>query len=244
MKAQIGGLASRMDVDKAESKAERKADKAEMKASQEKLMEEMKPTIRSDREEMIKAITGASREATEACGEKTKALPGTMEACPVKMEACLEKESASEATEVVEESREVPEGATDEKAFGATEDRAGEHRLAVRHHRQQKKRPQVSDGPWQKFSAVRGQFTRCAIPAVRKGHACKGLGRNRCSGVRGPGRTSGSRMEDRSLKKWRTKVNAVGGTPKGRTSKKRRRTRPKCNNGIRGRGTGQHRHVE
>jgi hypothetical protein len=61
MKAQIGGLASRMDVDKAESKAERKADKEEMMA-----------TIRSGQKEMIKAITRASQESTEACEEKAE----------------------------------------------------------------------------------------------------------------------------------------------------------------------------
>jgi 4-hydroxy-3-methylbut-2-enyl diphosphate reductase IspH len=57
MKVQIGGLASRMDVDK----------------------EEMKATIRNGQEEMIKAITGVSQESTETCEEKTKALPET---CP------------------------------------------------------------------------------------------------------------------------------------------------------------------
>jgi hypothetical protein len=51
-------------------------------------------------------------------------------------------------------------------------------------------------------------------------------------------------MEDRSLKKRRTKVNAVGGTPKGRTREKKRWMRPKCNNGIRGRGAGQHQRLE
>jgi hypothetical protein len=64
MKVQIGGLASRMDADKAESmiKMERLlADNREMKA-----------TIRSGQKEMIKAITGASQESTEACEEKAE----------------------------------------------------------------------------------------------------------------------------------------------------------------------------
>jgi hypothetical protein len=46
-------------------------------------------------------------------------------------------------------------------------------------------------------------------------------------------------MEDRSLKKRRTKVDVVGRTPKGRTSEKKRRTHPECNNGIRDRGAKQ-----
>jgi hypothetical protein len=94
-------------------------------------LEEIKATIRSGQKETTKALTGACREATEACEQKTKALPETTEACPVKTRACLDKESALEATEVVEESREVLEGATDEEAFGATDDRAGERRPAV-----------------------------------------------------------------------------------------------------------------
>jgi hypothetical protein len=46
-------------------------------------------------------------------------------------------------------------------------------------------------------------------------------------------------MEDRGLKKRLTKVNVVRGTPKGRTSEKKRRTRPECNKGIRDRGARQ-----
>jgi hypothetical protein len=40
-------------------------------------------------------------------------------------------------------------------------------------------------------------------------------------------------MEDRSLKKRRTKFNVMQGTPEGQTYKKRRRTCPECNSGIR-----------
>jgi Ethanolamine utilization protein EutJ (predicted chaperonin) len=85
MKAQIGGLASRMDVNKAESEAVRKADEesmakmerlladnreikadnAESKAEGKADKEEMMATIRRGQEEMIKAITGASQESTE-----------------------------------------------------------------------------------------------------------------------------------------------------------------------------------
>jgi hypothetical protein len=184
----------------------------------------MMAEMKADQEETIKAITGASRESTEACEGNTKALPETTEACPEVTPACLEeeKEQAPEETEATEKSWEVPEGAADEEKFGATEDRAGELRLAARRHRQSKKRAQENGGPRQKFAAFRGLFTSRAVPALLKGHVRKG-----------PGRTSGSRLEDRSLKKRRTEVNIARGTPKGRTSEERRRTRPECNSGIR-----------
>jgi hypothetical protein len=116
----------------------------------------------------------------------------------------------------------VPKGATDQETIGTTEDRYGDQRLAIRRHRQQKKRAQGNGGPRQKFAAVRGWFTRRAIPAMRKGHAHRGPGKTCRSGIRVPGRTLGSWMEDPSLKKRQTKVNAVQGTPEGRTCEKRR----------------------
>jgi cytochrome c-type biogenesis protein CcmH/NrfF len=78
MKAQIGGLASRMDVDKAESEAVRKANKEELMAKMEclladnremkadnaelkaEMMARMEAMMDNTKEEMIKAITGAS----------------------------------------------------------------------------------------------------------------------------------------------------------------------------------------
>jgi hypothetical protein len=198
----------------------------------------MEATIRGGQEEMIKSIMGACRESMEACEEKTKALPETtkqiIEEFMVKMEAGLrainkenlrkmeEKKPAADETEAAAESREVPKGGTDEETSAGIEDRTGEQRLAVRRHRQRKKRAQVNGEPRQKFAAFHGRFTHLTVPALLKGHVRKGPGRNRRTGIRGPGRTSGNRMEDRSLKKRRTKVNAVGGTPKGRTREKKR----------------------
>jgi hypothetical protein len=145
------------------------------------------------------------------CLGKTKALPETMEACPEVTPACLEeeKEQAPEETEAMEKSWEVPEGAADEEKFGATEDRAGELRLAMRRHRQRKKRAQENGGPRQKFAAFHRRFTRCAVPALLKGHVLKGLRRNRRNGVRGPGKTFCSRMEGRSLKQRQIKGNVA-----------------------------------
>jgi hypothetical protein len=130
--------------------------------------------------------TEACREATEDCEERTK--------------ACLEeeKEPAPEEPKAVAESGEVLEGATDEETSGGTEDRTGEQRLAMRRHRQQKKRAQVNGEPRQKFAAARGRFTRRAVPAMRKGHVRKGPGMKcRRSGIRGPGKTSGTRIVKR-----------------------------------------------
>jgi hypothetical protein len=142
------------------------------------------------------------------------------------------KESTPKETEAVEEPQEVPEGATDTEAIGAAEDRTGEQRLAVRCHRQRKKRAQVNGEPRQKFAAFRGRFTRHAVPALLKGHVHKGPRKNRRSGARGPGKMFRSRMEGRSLKQRQTQ-DVVRETPEGRTYRKRRRTRPKCNNSIR-----------
>jgi hypothetical protein len=185
---------------------------------------------------MIKAITRVSRESTEACEEKTKALPEKTEACPEVKHAWLEgeKESTPKETDAVEEPQVVLEGATDEKEFGATEDRAGELRLAARRRRQRKKLAQVNGEPRQRFAANRGRFTRYAVPALRKGHVRRGPGKRcRSSGVRGPGKTFRSRIDGRRLKQRQTQVNMARETPEGRTDEKRRRTRPECNSGIR-----------
>jgi hypothetical protein len=128
----------------------------------------------------------------------------------------------------MEKSWEVPEGAADEEKFGATKDRTGEQRLAVRRHRERNKRAQVNGGPQQKFAASRGRFTRRAVPAIRKGHVRRGPGMKcRRGGIRGPGKAS------RAGKKGMAKCNLERGTPEGRTCEKRRRTRPECNSGIR-----------
>jgi hypothetical protein len=143
------------------------------------------------------------------------------------------KESTPKETEAVEEPQEVPEGATDAEAIGAPEDQTGEQRLAVRRHRQRMKWAQENGGPRQKFAAFRGQFTRRAVPALLKGHVRKGPRRNRHSGVRGPGKTSHSRIDGRSLKQRQLKGNVARDTPEGWMDEKRRRMRPECNSGIR-----------
>jgi hypothetical protein len=94
------------------------------------------------------------------------------------------KKPTPKETEAVAEPKEVPEGAPDEETFGATEDRTGEQRLAMRRHRQRKKRAQKNGRPQQKFAAFRGQFTLRAVPAMRKGHVRRGLGKRCChSGI-------------------------------------------------------------
>jgi hypothetical protein len=121
----------------------------------------------------------------------------------------------------------------DAETIGAAKDRSSEKRLAVRRHRQRKKRAQGNGGPRQKFAVISGRFTRRAVPALLKGHVRKEPRRNRRSGVRGTGKTFRSRIENRGLKERRTKDNVVRGTPKGWRSEERRRTRPECNSGIR-----------
>jgi hypothetical protein len=112
-------------------------------------------------------------------------------------------------TEAILEPQEVPERATDEETSGGTEDRAGELRLAVRPHRQRKKRAQENGGPQQKFAAFLAWFTRRAVPAMLKGHVRKGPRRNCRSGIRGPGKTFRSRIDGRSLKQRQIKGNVA-----------------------------------
>jgi hypothetical protein len=229
-------ILAKMDDMKA-SQEEIKANQHETKANQGRTnasLAEMKATIRSGQEEMIKAITGVSRESTEACEEKTKVLPETTEACPEVTHACLEeeKESTPKETYAVEEPQEFPKGATDEEKFGATEDRAGDLRLAVRRHRQRNKRAQENGGPRQKFAAFHRRFTHRAVPALLKGHVRKGPRKNCRSGTRGPGKMSRSRTEGWSLKQRQIQVNVARDTPEGRMDEKRRRTCLECNSGI------------
>jgi hypothetical protein len=199
------------------------------------MMARMEAMMDNNKEEMIKAITEASRESTKACEENTKALLETTEACPEVTQACLEeeKEQAPGETEAMEKYWEVPEGAADEEKFGATKDRAGELRLAVRRHRQRRKRAQENGGPRQKSAAFRRRFTRRAVPALLKGHVRKGPRRNRRSGVREPGKAFRNRIDGRSLKQRQIKGNVARETPTERTCEKKRRTRPECNSGIR-----------
>jgi hypothetical protein len=125
-------------------------------------------------------------EETEAVEEPQEVLDGVME---------VEEEPTPEETAAVEKSQEAPNGAADEETSTGTEDRTGEQRLVVRRHRQRKKRAQVSGGPPQKFAAFRRWFTCRAVPALLKGQR-----RNCRSGVRGPGKTSRSRIDGRSLR--------------------------------------------
>jgi hypothetical protein len=195
----------------------------------------------------VKACEGTTKAFLEEKKEPTPEETGAVEEPQEVPEGVVEveEEPTPEETEVMTESREVPKGGTDEETRAGTEDRTGEQRLAVRRHRQQKKRAQVNGGPLQKFAAARGRFTRHAVPAMRKGHVRRGLGmKYRRSGIKGLGKTSGNRMEGRSLKQRRPEYNVVPGTAKGKTCEERRRTRLECNDGIRGRGARQHRRLE
>jgi hypothetical protein len=174
------------------------------------------------------------------CLEKTKALLETTEAFPAKTEAFLERKgSAPEELESMAEPKEVPERATEQETGEAAEDRTGKLRLAVRRHRQRKKQSQENGGPREKFAAFRGRVTHCAVPVLNKGHVRKEPRRNRRSGVKGLGKTSGSRIENPGLKERWTKDKAVRGTLGKGTCKRNRRTCPVFGNGLRDRGERQ-----
>jgi hypothetical protein len=227
MKTQIGTLERKMDFNQDKMEAEMKADKEELMAkidsSQERTdanLEEMKAEINAWLGEMK-----TWRGVTHACQEE-------------------KKESTPKETKALEEPQEVPEGATDAETLGATEDRAGELHLAVRCRGRLKTRTKRDGRLRQECAATIGRPTRRFVPALRKGGLRKGPGKECRSGIRRPGRTFSSRIDGRSLKQRQIKGNVVRETPEGRTYKKRSRTRPKCNNGIRGRDAGQHRRLE
>jgi hypothetical protein len=187
LEAQIGSLTSRMEADKEESRAEKKADKEERKADKEELMVRMNSNQ-----------------------EKTETAINSLQSCLGGTGACLqeEEELTPKETDSVEEPQVVPEGAAVEDKFGATEDRAGDPRLAVRRHRERKKRAQVNGGPRQKFAAFHGRVTRRAVPAVRKGHVRKEPGKKCHSGLRG--QTKASRNGKRGRIVGRDQQPAVG----------------------------------
>jgi hypothetical protein len=120
----------------------------------------------------------------------------------------------------------------------ASEDRTGEQHLAIRHHRQRKKRDQVDGEPRQKFAAFRGRFTRRAVPAMRKGHVRRGPG-NRCCRS-----NIGRRSKASCAGKRGTAQNDVEqGTPEGRTCERRSRTQPRRDCGRKDRGMKQRPHL-
>jgi hypothetical protein len=200
---------------------------------------------------VIEAITGASQESTEACEEKAEMainsirseLEGKINARMEYAVAVADKQTQAlreELNQKVEGERRVQASIDtrtgdfqDDVTTTGTEDRTGEQCLVLRHHSQWKKRAQENGGPWQKFAAFRRRFTRRAVPALLKRHVRKGPRRNRCSGIRGPGKRFHSKIEGRSLKQRQIKGNVARETPEGWTDEKRRRTRPECNSGIR-----------
>jgi hypothetical protein len=143
------------------------------------------------------------------------------------------REPTPEETEAVAEPQGVPEGATDEETIGAAKNRSRDMRLAVGCRGQLKTRTKRDGRVRQAYAATVGRPTRRTVPAMRKGGLRKGPGKKcRLSAIRGPSKTSGSRMEDRGLKQRRTKDNVVRGAHK-------ERTRPVLKNGIRDRGARQ-----
>jgi hypothetical protein len=127
------------------------------------------------------------------------------------------------------EPQEVPEGATDAEAIGAAKDRSRDLRLAVGCRGRLKTRTKCDGQLRQECAATVQWSARRFVPALHKGGLRKGPSKRCChNGVRGPGETSGSRMEGWGLKQWRTKDSVVLGAPK-------ERTRKECNNGIRDR---------
>jgi hypothetical protein len=124
--------------------ADNRESKAERKASEEEMMARMEAKMDNNKEKMKYAIN--SLRSALGWAIKTRV---EMKACRELTHACLEeeKEPTPEETEAVEKPQEVPEGATDEETSGCTEDRTGEQRLAVRRHKQRKKRTQVNGGP-------------------------------------------------------------------------------------------------
>jgi hypothetical protein len=182
--------------------------------------------------ESIKTKMKANHQKVESCLGEVKSLPETTKACEHVMHACLveRKESAPEEPKAMAETEEVPEGATDEEAIGVTEDQSRNLRLAVRCRGRLKTRTKCDGRLRQGCAATVGWPTRRFVPALRKGGLRKGPGKKCHNGIKGLGKTSGSRMEDGGLKQQRFKDNVVRGSHK-------ERMRPVFENGIRNQGT-------
>jgi hypothetical protein len=191
--------------------------------------EKMRATIGSGQEQLIAKLK-ADREEMTAWGTETKACREATETCEGNTEAFLKKkESAPEEPKAVAQTEEVPEGATDEEAIGVTEDRSRNLCLAVRCRGRLKTRTKFDGRLRQDCAATVGRPTRRFVPALRKGGLPKGPGKKCRSGIKGPSRTLGSRMEDGGLKQQRIKDNVVRGAHK-------ERTHPVFENGIRNQG--------
>jgi hypothetical protein len=239
LKSQIAGQARR--------DAKMETDRKELMTRMEASQHDIKATIRRGQKELIKAIKGASPETRGACPEVTPAcLEKEEEQAPEETEAVeepqevlhglmeVEEEPAPEMPEAVAETEKVPEGATGEEAIEVNEDRSRNLRQAVGYRGRLRTRTKRDGRLRQECAATIGRPTRRAVPAIRKGRLRKKPGRMcRRSFVRGPGKTSGSRIENRGLKRRRTKDNVVRGTPGKRTCEKRQRSHPECNSGIR-----------
>jgi hypothetical protein len=98
-----------------------------------------------------------------------------------------ESEANHGKTEVTAEHQDVPNEETMAETTGALEDQFGEWHLAIGRCQQLKKWIQGDGGSRQKLATSCRWFTRCAIPALRKGH-----------GRRGPGKTPGNGIGGRS----------------------------------------------
>jgi hypothetical protein len=103
----------------------------------------------------------------------------------------------------------LPEGVTDEELIRAAKDRSRDLRLAVGCRGQLKMPTKCYDESRQEYAATIGWPTHHTAPVMHKWHVCRGLGKKCRNGIRGPGRTLGSRMEDRGLQQRRTKDNVL-----------------------------------
>jgi hypothetical protein len=180
----------------------------------------------------IEAVMKATQHEIDAHHEEMIAkMDAWRGVTPARLE---EEEPAPEEPKAVAETEEVPEGATDEEAIGVTEGQSRNLRLAVRCCGRLKTRTKCDGRVRQDCAATVGRPTCRFVPALCKGGLHRGPGKKcRLSGIKGLGKTSGSRMEGRSLKQRRPEYNVVRGTAKGKTCEERRRTRPECNSGIR-----------
>jgi hypothetical protein len=116
-------------------------------------------------------------------------------------------EANRENSEAVTMHQEVPNEEAEVETVGALEDRYRDQNLDIGRRRQPKKRTRGDGGCRQKLVAARGQLTRRAIPAPRKGRH------------QGPVRN-----------------NVARGAHNGRTLEIRRWKGPECNNEIKDRG--------
>jgi hypothetical protein len=241
VETQTGFLASRVEANQAEMKANKAKTDANLRDMREEITARLETEIETNNEKFVVlrstlisrmdihlARTEANQEEIivkmdthqESMRASINAWRKETTACQEAMEACLDSKEPTSLEVVSEvEHEEVPKEEAAVKTVGALKKRHLDRHLAIGHRGQPKKQTQGNGGSWKKLAIICRKMTHQAGVTWHKGRGHKG-----------------PTVEQRRRKNWTTE-NFTRGTPKARTFGKKRRVPPECNNDIRDRGT-------